>query len=140
MNEAEHLRETQHWLRYAHEDLAGAETLLEQRVVVPRHICWLAQQSAEKALKAILVFLALDFPRRHDLDALRHLVPDDWQVKTEQADLAALTEWAVEARYPGDWPDATEADARVAVEQARTVWASIQADFRRHGLIMEETS
>ena len=59
---------------------AGAETLLEQRVVVPRHICWLAQQSAEKALKAILVFLALDFPRRHDLDALRNLVPDDWQV------------------------------------------------------------
>ena len=85
MNEAEHLRETQHWLRYAHEDLAGAETLLEQRVVVPRHIFWLAQRSAEKALKAMLVFLALDFPRRHDLDALRHLVPDDWQVKTEQA-------------------------------------------------------
>ena len=140
MNEAEHLRETQHWLRYAHEDLAGAETLLEQRVVVPRHICWLAQQSVEKALKAILVFLALDFPRRHDLDALRNLVPEDWQVTTAHADLAALTEWAVEARYPGDWPDATEADARVAVEQARTVWASIQADFRRHGLIMEETS
>ena len=37
MNEAEHLMETQRWLRYAREDLAGAETLLEQRVVVPRH-------------------------------------------------------------------------------------------------------
>ena len=140
MNEAEHLMETQRWLRYAREDLAGAETLLEQRVIVPRHICWLAQQAAEKALKAILVFLALDFPRRHDLDALRNLVPNDWQVKTEHADLATLTEWAVEARYPGDWPDATEADARAAVEQARAVGESIQADFLRHGFTIEETS
>lgn len=140
MNEAEHLVETQRWLRYAREDLEGAETLLERRVVVPRHICWLAQQSAEKALKAILVFLAIDFPRRHDLDALRNLVPNDWQVKTEQADLAALTEWAVEARYPGDWPDATEADARAAVEQARAVWESIHADCLRHDFTIEETS
>jgi HEPN domain-containing protein len=140
MNEPEHLVETQRWLRYAREDLEGAETLLEQRVVVPRHICWLAQQSVEKAIKAILVFLAIDFPRRHDLDVLRNLVPNDWQVKTEHADLAMLTEWAVEARYPGDWPDATDADARAAVEQARAVWESIHADFFRHGFTVEETS
>jgi HEPN domain-containing protein len=114
--------------------------LLAQRVIVPRHICWLAQQAAEKAIKAMLVFLALDFPRRHDLDALRNLIPDDWQVKTEHPDLATLTEWAVEARYPGDWPDATEADARAAVEQARAVWESIQAGFLRHGFKIEDTS
>ena len=140
MNEAEHLVETQRWLRYAREDLEGAETLLEGRVVVARHICWLAQQSVEKAIKAILVFLTLDFPRRHDLDALRNLVPDDWQVKTEHTDLAALTEWAIEARYPGDWPDATEADAHAAVTQAQAVWESIRADFLRRGLRVEETS
>jgi HEPN domain-containing protein len=62
MNEAEHLVETQRWLRYAREDLEGAETLLAQRVVVPRHICWLSQQSVEKAIKAILVFLGSIFP------------------------------------------------------------------------------
>jgi HEPN domain-containing protein len=95
MNEAEHLMETRRWLRYAREDLQGAEMLLVQRGVVPRHICWLAQQAAEKTLKAILVFLTVDFPRRHDPDALRNLVPDDWQVKTAHADLAALTEWAL---------------------------------------------
>ena len=50
MSEAEHLAETQRWLRYAREDLEGAETLLERRVGVPRHICWLSQQSVEKAL------------------------------------------------------------------------------------------
>jgi len=62
MNEAEHLVEIRRWLRYAYEDLDGAETLLAQRVVVPRHICWLSQQAVEKALKAILVFLVVDFP------------------------------------------------------------------------------
>ena len=35
MNEAEYLVETQRWLRYAREDLEGAEILLEGRVVVP---------------------------------------------------------------------------------------------------------
>lgn len=77
-------------------------------------------------MKAVLVFLQIDFPLRHDLDALRNLIPIGWQVKEEHPDLADLTEWAVEARYPGDWPDATEADAaRSAVQQARAVWESV---------------
>jgi len=118
--------------------LDAAEVLVEQRNVVPRHICWLAQQAAEKAIKAVLVFLQIDFPRRHDLDALRNLLPSDWKVKEEQPDLADLTEWAVEARYPGDWPDATEADARSAVQQAQAVWESVCADLSRHGLKIEE--
>lgn len=49
----------------------------------------------------------IQFSFRHDLDALRNLLPDDWAVKQQQPDLAELTEWAVEARYPGDWPDST---------------------------------
>jgi hypothetical protein len=38
MSETEHLAETRRWLRYACEDLEGAETLLERGVGVPRHI------------------------------------------------------------------------------------------------------
>jgi HEPN domain-containing protein len=121
MGDTEHLAETQRWLRYAREDLEAAEALVEQQTVVPRHICWLAQQAAEKALKAVLVFLGVEFPWRHDLDALRNLIPTDWEVKEKHPDLAELTQWAVEARYPGDWSDATEADARSAVAQAQSV-------------------
>jgi len=139
MNETERLAETRRWLRYAQEDLEAAETLLQQQTVVPRHICWLAQQAAEKAIKAILVFLEIDFPWRHDLDALRNLIPAGWQVRDEHPDLAGLTEWAVEARYPGDWPEATEADARSAAEQARAVWESVHADFTRHSFKLEDT-
>jgi hypothetical protein len=58
--------------------------------------------------------------------------------KEEHPDLAYLTEWAVEARYPGDWPEATESDARSAVEQARAVWISVCADLTRHGFDVQE--
>jgi hypothetical protein len=46
-------------------------------------------------------------PFWHNLDALRNLLPPGWSVKQEHPDLAELTAWAVEARYPGDWPEAT---------------------------------
>ena len=126
--------ETRRWLQYAREDLRAAEAMLGQEEMLPRHVCWLAQQAAEKSLKAVLVFVQVDFPCRHDLDELRNLIPVGWQVKQDQPDLADLTEWAVEARYPGDWPDAVEADARSAVAQARGVWKSVSADLTRYGV------
>ena len=132
MNATDRLVETVRWLRYAEEDLTTAETLLRSPHVIPRHVCWFAQQASEKALKAILVFLQIDFPRTHDLDALRNLVPDSWQFKEACPDLASLTQWAVEARYPGDWPTATNAEADTAVEQARIVWESISTELTQH--------
>jgi HEPN domain-containing protein len=128
MSEAEHLAEVQRWLRYAQEDLIAAESLIGQRTIAPRHVCWLAQQAAETVLKAVLV-LHIDFPRRHDLDALRNPIPVNWPPKEEHPDLADLTEWAVGARYPGGWPDATEEDARSTVQQARAVWQSVCRDL-----------
>ncbi len=53
-------------------------------------------------------------------------------MKGEHPDLVELTEWAVEARYPGEWSEATEADACAALQQARGVWESVWADFMRH--------
>ncbi len=134
MSESEAVAEARRWLKYAREDLAAAEIMLQGAGFVPRQACWLAQQSAEKAVKAVLVFLQIDFPRRHDLDFLRNLIPADWQVKAKFPDLAALTEWAVEARYPGDWAEATESDARTAVHQAEEIWKTVRADFGKHGI------
>lgn len=134
MNENERLTLVQRWLQYAREDLRAAEEILGREIFLPRHACWLAQQSAEKALKAVLVFHQIDFPRRHDLDEQRNLIPSGWRVKVEHPDLATLTQWAVESRYPGDWSEATEEEATTAVAQARAVWNSIKADFLQHGL------
>jgi len=140
MIENEILQETKRWLRYAHEDLVGAEEMLKSGLIIPRHICWLAQQAAEKTIKAALICLQINFPWRHDLDALRNLLPDNWQLKRQHQDLAILSEWAVEARYPGDWMDATKMDADQAVKQARAIWETAKMDFQKRGIDVESGS
>ncbi len=134
MSEAEHILETRRWLKYAREDLHAAQVILGDATVAYRHVCWLAQQCAEKALKSVLIYLQIEFHRIHDLDALRNLIPDGWSVRTRFPDLAVLTEWAVEARYPGDWAEASESDARFAVRQAQGILEAVLADFAAHGL------
>ena len=138
MQGTDRLADTDRWLRYAEEDLITAEILLEQPHLPARQACWFAQQSAEKALKAVLIFLEIDFPRTHDLNVLRNLVPDSWQLKAAHSDLASLTEWAAEARYPSDIPEITNADASKAVEQARTIWISISTALAQHGYHAEQ--
>ena len=121
------------WLRFSEEDLEIALRLITVTPTAPRHACWLSQQAAEKALKAALVLEGIGFAFTHDLDALRNLLPDSWSVRDTHADLAELTEWAVETRYPGDWPEPTDEDATLAESQARSVHDSIVAEFRRRG-------
>ena len=112
------LHEALRWLKYSGEDLDVASRLMVGTQSSPRHACWLYQQAVEKALKAALALERVDFPFTHDLDALRNYLPDSWPVKNEHGDLAELTEWAVETRYPGDWPEPTHTDAIRAGSQA----------------------
>jgi len=121
-------------MRFALEDMAGAEDMLLRDSSLPRHVCWLAQQAVEKAIKAALVFEGVAFPFRHDLDALRNLLPERYEIRQDFPDLADLTEWAVEARYPGDWPDATSDEAREAAARARLVVDCVGHDLDRFGL------
>jgi len=137
MQATDRLANTAQWLHFAEEDLVTAETFLRHPHVPPRQCCWFAQQAAEKALKAVLIFLQIDFPRTHDLDTLRDLVPESWQLKAAHPDLSDLTRWAVEARYPEDMQGAIEADASEAVEQARSIWTSVSTALAEHGYLEE---
>ena len=140
MRTTDQFEDTARWLRYAEEDLITAETFLSHPHVPPRQACWHAQQSAEKALKAVLIFGQIDFPRTHDLNILRNLVPESWHLKTAHPDLSAsLTRWAVEARYPGGHAEKPPtADASEAVEQARTIWTSVSTELAQHGFLVEK--
>ncbi len=73
--------EAERWLAYAESDLRAARALLDDPDHFPRQVCFLSQQAAEKALKAVLVLANVDFPRSHDLDYLRDLVPGGWHSK-----------------------------------------------------------
>lgn len=121
------------WLRYAEEDSSAAVLLLQQ-TDIPRHVCQMAQQSAEKAIKSIYAFLDQPIPKSHDLDLLKNLLPDGWNIKTQFPDLSELSFWAVESRYPGDLPEATREDSDAALVMTRAILDSVRNDLHRHGL------
>ena len=134
MSSPEIVAEVRRWLRFAEEDLEAAESLLRDESFVPRHVCWLSQQAAEKSIKGLLAATQAEFPFRHDLDALRNLLPENSILRREHPDLAELTEWAVEARYPGDWQEATVEDAQRAARQGRAVFESAVSDLFERGI------
>jgi len=117
------------WMNYAETDLRAAHALLDSREFFPRQICFLSQQCAEKAIKAVLIFEEVDFPKNHDLDRLRDLIPEGWKIKQQFPDLADLTVWSVESRYPGDMPDATESEARETLHLAESVFDAVSAEL-----------
>ena len=138
MQTADRLEDTARWIRHAEEDLITAEILLKQPHLPPRQAYWYAQQTTEKALKAVLIFLQIDFPRTDDLNVLWNLVPHSWQFKKVQSDPANLTGYVADVRYPRNTPEPTKAEASTAVEQARAVWTSVSNALAEHGYHPEQ--
>lgn len=132
MSEPKVLSDTRTWLRFAQEDLHAARVSLNDERVVRRIVCWHAQQSAEKAIKAILVFNELEVPFHHDLLFLLTRVPEGWSVRQTELDLSQLTYWATSARYPGDLPDATPDDASLSLQIADALLQLVLDDFSNH--------
>ena len=126
-------REARRWLHYASNDLDAAIALSQQRAKFAAQICFLAQQAAEKSLKALLIREQIEFPLTHDLDRLRNALPDSYQTHQAHPDLAELTEWAVEARYPTQAEPATPEDAQRVLQQASAVWRSAHSDWHSPG-------
>lgn len=122
--------EAQRWMAYARSDLDAAYFLLEKGEFFPRQICFMSQQAGEKVLKAVLVYLGIQFPKIHDLDRLRELIPEGWQVKEKFQHLYDLSVWSVEARYPGHTPDVTEQEARETLQLAKAVFDTVSAELQ----------
>ncbi len=120
------------WMNYSESDLRAAHALLDSEEFFPRQVCFFAQQCAEKAIKAILVYEEVSFPKNHDLDRLRDLIPTGWNAKEQFPDLAELTIWSVESRYPGNTPDVTEYEARETLRLAESVFDTVSAQLEQH--------
>ena len=129
------IRRTRAWLRYSSRDLRVARLLLRSGAEAePYHTAFWAQQSAEKAIKAGLVYAGVPFSRTHDLNELVELLPADYRTRRVAGALGELSDYGVETRYPdlGE-PEPTEEDARRAVEQAGAVQGAVQRDLEAHG-------
>ncbi len=110
------------WARLAEEDWDLAVSLSKRKRLPVKAICFHAQQSAEKHLKALLVSRQAYFPKTHDLVYLNQLCEQTGILTGfDSEDLAVLSDYAVQVRYPGDEP--RDDDARLAIEIARAVRA-----------------
>ncbi|MGH2739258.1 MAG: HEPN domain-containing protein [Actinomycetota bacterium] len=113
------------WLRRAKGNLARAKQPKPEEGFW-EDLCFDAQQAAEKAVKAVLLFGEIAFPFVHDLGELLTLaarggvdVPQDlWEADQ-------LSEFAVVTRYPGGRVPVDEDEYRRAVALAEHVvrWA-----------------
>jgi len=130
-------RAAREWLAYALGDLEAARAR-PHRSVRPRHVANLAQQAAEKALKAALVLEGIRPPTKHDLDDLRTRLPDRWRVKRSPASLSRLTDYGVDVKYPDNAIQVTPIQAAVAVRQAIAVVRSVRQDFDRFGVATDD--
>lgn len=89
-------------------------------------LCFDAHQAAEKAIKAVLVSRGAAFPKSHDIMKLLTLLSSNAVTPPEEVRQAdRLTRYAVAARYPGQWEDATESEYVEALRLAECVmgWA-----------------
>jgi HEPN domain-containing protein len=89
-------------------------------------LCYLAQQAAEKALKAVYHNIAQPHRFTHDLEELAQgLARHGLEVPQSVQDAIVLTRYAVETRYPGTSEPVTHSDYRRAIElaEATVTWA-----------------
>jgi HEPN domain-containing protein len=123
------------WLEFAMDDLDACRSK-PGRHLRPRHVANLAQQAAEKALKAVIVLSDQTPPKSHDLEALRAMIPVGWRSKRYPPDLARLSDYGVRARYPDNAIQVTPLESAVAVRQATAVTKAVRRDFERDGVTL----
>lgn len=110
------------WIRLGEHDIREAQrALAENDDPAYEIVCFHAQQTVEKYLKAVLCYRKVQFPITHDLAKLVQLLPLEVRQKLQLEDIAHLTPYAVNSRYPGvDIPETRE-DADFAITTARHV-------------------
>jgi len=121
------------WLRRAKGNLALAKQK-KPKDAFWEDLCFDAQQAAEKAIKAVLVFRQLDFRKTHDLRGLLTLLDSSGvPIPEEMWKADNLTNYAVETRYPGLSEPVSDKEYRDAVALAETVvrWADKQITQQR---------
>lgn len=110
------------WLAKAHEDELSAESILKYKDGAPSTVCFLAQQAAEKLLKALLVYNGHEFLKVHDLIELETalmVVASD--IKEVHDNLTLLNRYYIETRYPGDYPEFSWEEAEKALAAATLI-------------------
>ncbi|MCK4259288.1 MAG: HEPN domain-containing protein [Halanaerobiales bacterium] len=108
---------TNEWFHFAENDLKAVVKLSNDFNAIT---CFHCQQSAEKYIKGLLLYLQINFKKSHDLYYLMELL--DYEIPDQIFETADyLNEYAVETRYPGDYEEITNDEATQAINYAKLI-------------------
>ena len=119
----------EYWMEFAEADFARAQTDVEG--AMPWNHCFDAQQTAEKALKAVMVARGVPAPRTHDIGELMGALRKGGVAVPASLNAADdLSDYAAQTRYPGPFL-VTQADRKRAVRAAAAVLEWAKAEIER---------
>lgn len=116
------------WLKRAKSNIAIARQSKTEDVYW-EDLCFETQQAAEKALKAVLLVKGIPFRFVHDIaELLTLLEQNNIHFPENMRSAAELTDYSVEARYPGPFEPVTEKEFKEALRIAETAikWAEVE--------------
>ncbi len=120
----EEIKLVRDWLSFARENLLFARSGMKEDYAPYHTICFLCHGSAEKYLKAFLIWRGWELKKIHDLkDLLAFCVDFEQGFENLEEECGLLNEYITEGRYPGDLPfeNIGEDDAREAIEAAEKI-------------------
>jgi HEPN domain-containing protein len=121
------------WLRLAQENLQVASSTITAEYSPYHTVCFLCQNSAERYLKAYLIYQGWELKKTHDLnELLAFCVEYNNSLETLRDDCEILNEYITSARYPGDLPfdNFDEDQAKEAIASANRISETIQAEIK----------
>ncbi|HBR17227.1 MAG TPA: DNA-binding protein [Deltaproteobacteria bacterium] len=119
------------WLKRAKSNIAIARQRKTEDVYL-EDLCFETQQAAKKALKAVLLAKWIPFRFVHDIAELLTLLEQNNIHFPENIRSAAeLTDYSVEARYPGPFAPVTEKEFKEALKIAETAIKRAEVEIQK---------
>ena len=129
------------WFRLALGDLGAARSVASNVGLAPRIAASLAQQAAEKALKAAIAFAGTDPPRTHELMALSEELRTLGLEIDAAIDLVTLTDGVRSGRYPdSDEPGLERPDVAALVAAAQLILDVVRDHLVKNGVELDGIS
>ena len=83
-------------------------------------LCFQIQQTAEKALKGLLIYYGVEPEFTHNIGILLEELEKLTNIPSDIKEAAELTIYAVQTRYPGEYDEITKEEYKKAVKIAKT--------------------
>ena len=126
------------WFRVALGDLLAARAVANDGALPPRLASFLAQQAAEKALKAVIAFAGTDPPRTHNLVALSDELRTHGLAIGDAVDLVWLTDGARSGRYPdAEEPVIERSEVAALLTSSQSILDIVRIHLAANGVDLE---